>query len=59
MKSAILAAILKTNGTSFKKVLYTIEVGLSRGFQQYITRPDIQALSEVKDGEAFEAPYPL
>ena len=53
------SAILKTNGTSLKKVLYTIEVGLSRGLQLYITHPDILDLSEVRDGEASEAPYPL
>ena len=54
MKSAILAAILK-NGARFRNVLYTVEVGLWRAFQRYITRPDISTRSKVRQG-ASEAP---
>ena len=44
-----LVAILK-NGSGFRKVLYTVDVGLSRAFQRYITCPASPTRSEVRRG---------
>ena len=56
--SAILAAILK-NGAIFWYAVNTIEVGLRRAFQRYITRLDIPTRSKVRLGAAGAPLVPL